>query len=79
MSKMVIYLIIAGLVVGLGGVFGVCCLFDRSCPPDGLRRDAMKRPYSIGEFRVVAAVTMVAAVAVVVAVIIAFSYLPTLK
>lgn len=76
---MIIYLIIAVMVVALAGLFCVCCLFDKSCPPDGLRRNTMKRPYSIVEFRIVTTITMVGAIALVFAVIIAFSYLPTLK
>lgn len=79
MSKMIIYLIIAVIVTALAGLFCVCCLFDRSCPPDGLRRNTMKSPYSITEFRLVTAVTIVAALGVAIPVIIAFSYLPTLK
>jgi len=73
---MLFYIIILVIFIAIFITAAICCVFDRSCPPQKFRRDLKKRPYTILQFRIIFILTFIFAIGIVIPGFIAFSFIP---
>lgn len=79
MKSLTPYLVIIVLFFVFLAMMCICCTFSRSCPPDCLKRDPKKNPYTLWHFRIITILSATFTVGILISGLLALSFIPQLK